>query len=92
MSPELQEAVEQVGLHMASKDWRSRSDALAALAALLPALPEVPNGPLEELLNGLVARLSDGNAKVNVQALQVRGSVRPQASLMSVVTEKENIF
>lgn len=71
MSPELQEAVEQVGLHLASRDWRGRSDALSALSALLPALPEVPNGPLEELLNGVVARLSDCNAKVNEQALQV---------------------
>jgi hypothetical protein len=62
----------QVGLHLASKDWRNRSDALAALAALLPALPEVPNGALEELLGSLVARLADSNAKVNAQALQVR--------------------
>jgi len=41
MSPELQEAVDAVGLHLASKDWRDRSDALRALGALLPALPEV---------------------------------------------------
>jgi hypothetical protein len=61
----------QVGLHLASKDWRNRSDALAALSALLPALPEVPNAALEELLGSLVARLADSNAKVNVQALQV---------------------
>ncbi|WIA37680.1 hypothetical protein OEZ86_014574 [Tetradesmus obliquus] len=77
MGPELQEAVDQVGLHLASKDWRNRSDALAALSALLPALPEVPNGPLEELLGSLVARLADSNAKVNVQALQVVADVLP---------------
>jgi hypothetical protein len=41
MSPELQEAVDAVGLHLSSKDWRDRNDALRALAALLPALPEV---------------------------------------------------
>lgn len=74
MSPELQEAVAQVSLHLGSKDWRDRSDALAAFSALLPALHEVPNRPLEELLRALVARLSDSNAKVNIQALQVRGS------------------
>jgi hypothetical protein len=46
-------------------------DALRALTALLPALPEVPNGPLEGMLAGLVARLADGNAKVNQKALEV---------------------
>jgi hypothetical protein len=62
-----------VGLHLGSKDWRNRMDALRALMALLPALPEVPNGPLEGLLGCLVGRLADGNAKVNQKALEVRG-------------------
>eukprot|EP00775_Hariotina_reticulata_P004304 gene4304-4556_t len=75
MSPELQEAVDAVGLHLASKDWRDRTDALRALAALLPALPEVPDAPLEGLLHGVIARLGDGNAKVNIKALEVLSEV-----------------
>jgi hypothetical protein len=46
-------------------------DALRALSALGPALPEVPNAALEGLLQALVGRLSDGNAKVNQKALEV---------------------
>jgi len=50
-------------------------DALRALSALGPALPEVPNAPLEGLLQALVGRLSDGNAKVNQKALEVSAAV-----------------
>jgi hypothetical protein len=62
----------QVGLQLCSKDWRNRMDALRALSALGPALPEVPNAALEGLLQALVGRLNDGNAKVNQKALEVR--------------------
>lgn len=62
----------QVGLQLCSKDWRNRMDALRGLSALGPALPEVPNAPLEGLLQALIGRLSDGNAKVNQKALEVR--------------------
>lgn len=51
-------------------------DALRALSALGPALPEVPNAPLEGLLQALVGRLSDGNAKVNQKALEVSAALR----------------
>lgn len=60
-----------MGLQLGSKDWRNRMDALRALSALGPALPEVPNAALEGLLQALVGRLSDGNAKVNQKALEV---------------------
>lgn len=68
----------QVGSQLCSKDWRNRMDALRALSALGPALPEVPNAALEGLLQALVGRLSDGNAKVNQKALEVSlGDARP---------------
>jgi hypothetical protein len=69
--PAVLSACMQVGLQLGSKDWRNRMDALRALSALGPALPEVPNAALEGLLQALVGRLNDGNAKVNQKALEV---------------------
>jgi hypothetical protein len=34
---------------------------------------QVPDAPLEGLLHGVIARLGDGNAKVNIKALVVGG-------------------
>lgn len=76
MPPELAAAVDLVTSRMGGGSWQDRSDALRALAALLPALPEVPDAPLAGLLQALLARLADGNAKVALQALQVRGAAR----------------
>ncbi len=73
MPPELTEAVEQVVTHMASKDWRERWDALRALAALAPAAPALTEGGLDALVGALAARMADGNAKVQQQAIEVRG-------------------
>jgi hypothetical protein len=70
-TPELANAVEKVAAHMSSKEWRERCDALRAFVVLLPAVPALPDPLLQELVGALVPRLSDSNAKVNEQALEV---------------------
>jgi len=73
MPSELSEAVEQVVAHMGSKDWRERCDALRALAALAPAARALSEPGLEALVGALAGRMGDSNAKVQQQALEVRG-------------------
>ncbi len=72
VAPEVTAEVDRVLGQLSSKDWRDRSNALRDVDAMLVRLQGFPDGLLISVMEGLAPRLSDGNAKVLVQALEVR--------------------
>jgi hypothetical protein len=47
-----------------AKDFRERVEALRAVGGVVVSLASAPDGLLVQLLDGLVVRLGDANAKV----------------------------
>lgn len=60
-----------------SKDWRERSAGLRALGDLKTVLHTLPESQVALLLDSITNRLSDGNSKVNVLALETVESILP---------------
>ncbi|EFJ52893.1 hypothetical protein VOLCADRAFT_86333 [Volvox carteri f. nagariensis] len=56
---------------LGAKDFRERMDALRAVEGVAAALPGAPDTLLMQLLDAVVARLGDANAKVSTLALEL---------------------
>lgn len=70
-----QEALGKAVAGLAAKDFRERTDALRAIDGLASALPSAPDAALVQAFDGLVGRMGDANAKVNILALETLGTV-----------------
>lgn len=68
---ELVAMLDKICARMASKEWRDRGDAFPALVGLAGELNQFSDVHLTSVLEAVAPRLSDGNAKVNVQAVEV---------------------
>ncbi|KAG2432395.1 hypothetical protein HYH02_012966 [Chlamydomonas schloesseri] len=83
--PAVQETVVKSLLMLTAKDFRERIEALRAVEGVVGSLPGAPDSLLMQLLDALVARLGDANAKVNMAALelvvQLAGALRARISL-----------
>ncbi|GLI71807.1 hypothetical protein VaNZ11_017199 [Volvox africanus] len=60
---------------LSAKDFRERMEALRSVEGVAAALPGAPDNLLMQVLDALVARLSDANAKVATLALQLVASL-----------------
>ena len=79
---ELEELDFQLGLFIravGAKDWRERSEGLKAVEGLVLQHKDALNeARLMQVADHIVSRLSDGNSKVNVQALQSLANILPE--------------
>lgn len=71
--PAAQESLIKALQQLAAKDFRERQDALRAVEGLALMLPGAPDNLIVQLTDGLVQRVSDGNAKVAMQAVELVG-------------------
>jgi hypothetical protein len=67
----VQEAVERALSKLAGKDWRDRCEGLKGIEAAQGMLCYLPDSNLGQLMDGIIARIGDGNSKVAVQGLEV---------------------
>ncbi|QDZ18618.1 hypothetical protein HOP50_02g11220 [Chloropicon primus] len=85
-SPEAEESFQEtVEKIKASQDWRERYQGLQSLEKDLVRLGDVQESRLIAAFDALVPRISDGNSKVVVQALQTTSDVVRVAKNTSVV-------
>jgi len=61
-----------------SKDWRERSTGLRTITEKRGALRGLPESQLGLVLESIINRLSDGNSKVNVLALETVEGILPE--------------
>ncbi|KAG2502218.1 hypothetical protein HYH03_000704 [Edaphochlamys debaryana] len=84
-SPDSQETLVKALQLLGAKDFRERMEAVRMVEGITPQLAAAPESLLVGLLDGLVARLGDANAKVAMAALEllagVSASVRNRMSL-----------
>ncbi|KAK9817952.1 hypothetical protein WJX72_004805 [[Myrmecia] bisecta] len=71
VDPQVADSLANALVRSVSKDWRERGAALTSLADLAPHLPDLPDAQLVSVVDHLTQRLSDGNSKVAIQALEV---------------------
>ncbi|GLC41052.1 hypothetical protein PLESTB_000948600 [Pleodorina starrii] len=69
--PSVVEAVVKALQLLGAKDFRERMEALRAVEAVAAALPGAPDSLLMQVLDALVARLNDANAKVSMLACEL---------------------
>lgn len=84
-STEAEENFQETLEKISSKDWRERQQGLQALEKDLLGLGEVQESKLISAFDALVPRLSDGNSKVVVQALQTIADIVTVSKNNSVV-------
>ncbi|KAG2439615.1 hypothetical protein HXX76_004967 [Chlamydomonas incerta] len=73
--PAVQETVVKSLLMLTAKDFRERIEALRMVEGVVGALPGAPDSLLIQLLDALVARLGDANAKVSMAAMELVGQL-----------------
>ena len=79
--PAVQETVVKSLLMLTAKDFRERIEALRAVEGVVGSLPGAPDSLLIQLLDALVARLGDANAKVRVVGRRREGRQRCAGAL-----------
>ncbi|KXZ45846.1 hypothetical protein GPECTOR_50g640 [Gonium pectorale] len=70
-TPVVQETVVKALQLLTAKDFRERMEALRSVEAVVADLPGAPDSLLVALLDALVARVGDANAKVSMAALEL---------------------
>ena len=84
-SQEAEEGFQNTLDKISSKDWRERYQGLQALEKDLIRLGDIQESKLISAFDALVPRISDGNSKVVVQALQTISDIVTLAKNTSVV-------
>jgi hypothetical protein len=67
----VQEVVDKALGKLAGKDWRDRCEGLRSVEAAQSMLCYLPDNSLGQLVDAIISRIGDGNAKVAVQGLEV---------------------